>query len=146
MAIVSETSPEVTVRPSRTARNGLVCALVVAGCIKTAQVFAQTGHFAYNGWTAPMLGWQAIWGALFIKVFGFSFTVVRLSILPIAMATVLLFHAILLRFGINERNAALGALATSFRMVPILRFRGARSARAGSKRLLYSSSLIFFWG
>ena len=109
-------------------RNGLICAFVVASClwaaypvaemgfiddwsyIKTAQVFAQTGHFVYKGWAVAMLGWQVVWGALFIKLIGFSFTVVRLSMLPIAMATVLLFHATLLRFGINARNAVLGTL------------------------------------
>ena len=109
-------------------RNGLICAFVVAACLwaaypvaemgfiddwsyaEVAQVFAQTGHLAYNGWESATLGWLIPWGALFIKLFGFSFTVVRLSILPIAMATVLLFHAILLRFGVNERNAVLGTL------------------------------------
>jgi len=35
---------------------------------------------------------------------------VRFSMLPIAMATVYLFHQILLRFGISSRNAAFGAL------------------------------------
>jgi hypothetical protein len=51
------------------------------------------------------------WGALFIKLFGFSFTAVRFSMLPIAMASVYLFHQILRRFGINPENAVLGALA-----------------------------------
>ncbi len=46
----------------------------------------------------------------FIKIFGFSFTVVRFSMLPIAMVTVYLFHQILRRFGINPGNAVLGAL------------------------------------
>jgi hypothetical protein len=113
---------------SHAVRNGLICAFVVAGClwaaypvvemgfiddssyIKTAQIFAQTGHVVYNGCATAMLGWQVVWGALFIKLFGFSFTVVRLSILPIAMATVFLFHAILVRFGVNPRNAVLGTL------------------------------------
>lgn len=113
---------------SHAIRNGLICALVVAICIwaaypvaemgfiddwsiaKTAQAFAQTGHIVYNGWEAPILGWQAVWGALFIKVFGFSFTAVRLSMLPIAMGAVFLFHSILVRFGINGRNAVIGSL------------------------------------
>ncbi len=108
--------------------NGLMCALVVAGClwatypvaeigfiddwsyVKTAQVFAQTGHFVYNGWATAMLGWQVVWGALFIKLFGFSFTVVRLSTLFVAMAVIVLFHAVLVRFGVNARNAVLGTL------------------------------------
>ena len=113
---------------SHAVRNGLICAFVVAACLwatypvaeigfiddwsyaKTAQDFALTGHIVYNGWATAMLGWQVVWGALFIKLFGFSFTVVRLSMLPIAMATVFLFHAILLRFEVNPRNAVLGTL------------------------------------
>ncbi len=109
-------------------RNGLLCALVVALAVllvypvanmpfgddfsytKVALDFARTGHFVYNGWDNPMLGWLMPWGALFIKVFGFSFTAVRLSMLPIAMASVYLFHQILHRFGVNRRNAVLGAL------------------------------------
>lgn len=109
-------------------RNGLICAVVVAACLwvtypidqmgfiddwsyaKTALVFAQTGHFVYNGWATAMLGWQIVLGALCIKLFGFSFTVVRLSMLPVAMATIVLFHAVLVRFGVNARNAVLGTL------------------------------------
>src|SRR5258708_3123083 len=57
-----------------------------------------------------MLGWAIPWGALFIKLFGFSFAAVRLSTLPLAMASVYLFHASLVRFGITARNAMVGAL------------------------------------
>lgn len=77
---------------------------------KSALDFAHTGHFIYNGWAVEILGWMVPWGALFIKLFGFSFNVVRLSMLPIAMAAVYVFHQILRRFGINRRNAILGAL------------------------------------
>jgi hypothetical protein len=114
---------------SHSGRNGLLCAFVVAACVlianpvanmpfsdgfsydKTALDFARTGHIFYNGWATAMLGWLIPWGALFIKVFGFSFTVMRLSMLPIAMATVYLFHRILRRFGIHPANAVFGALA-----------------------------------
>src|SRR5579875_1597907 len=54
---------------------------------RTAQLLAATGHVVYNGWATAMLGWQLYWGALFIKLFGFSFNVTRMSMLPIAMAT-----------------------------------------------------------
>lgn len=112
-----------------TIRNGLLCAFIFAACywtawpiaemgfdddwsyIKSAQVFAQTGHFVYNGWATAMLGWQIPWGALFIRLFGFSFTAVKLSTFPVAIATLLLFHAIQLRFHIGERNAVIGTLA-----------------------------------
>jgi hypothetical protein len=54
------------------------------------------------------------WGALFLKVFGFSFTAARLSMLPLAMATVYLFHATLVRFGVGPRNSVFGALTLGF--------------------------------
>jgi hypothetical protein len=78
--------------------------------IKTALVFSQTGHIVYNGWATAMLGWAIPWGALFIHLFGFSFTTVRLSTLPLALGSVFLFHASLRRFGVTPRNAMFGAL------------------------------------
>lgn len=114
---------------SHSTRNALLCALAVAACVlitnpaanmpfsddfsydKTALDFAHTGHFLYNGWATAMLGWLIPWGALFIKIFGFSFTVMRLSMLPIDIATVYICHQILRRFGINSKNAVFGTLA-----------------------------------
>jgi hypothetical protein len=109
-------------------RNGVLCALIFTAVwlvaypfadmpfiddfsyTKTALEFARTGHFVYNGWATAMLGWMVPWGALFIKVFGFSFNVMRLSMLPIDLATVYVFHQVLRRFGITPQNAVLGAL------------------------------------
>ncbi len=110
-------------------RNGILCAILMVvavllawpfanigfiddwSTVKTAQIFAQTGHFAYNGWEAAILGWQIWWGALFIKLFGFSFIVVRASTLPLSFLTVILFHQILVRCGISRRNAIFGSVA-----------------------------------
>jgi hypothetical protein len=110
-------------------RNALICALALAGSVlltdpianlpfsdafsydKTALEFAQTGHFLYNGWATAMLGWLIPWGAVFIKLFGFSFNVMRMSMLPLDMATVYLFHQILRRFGIGAGSAVFGTLA-----------------------------------
>lgn len=112
----------------RDIRNAVLCCLIFLAClliawpvaqmgfvddwsyIKTAQVFASTGHFVYNGWPTAMLGWQIPWGALFIKVFGFSFMTVKLSTLPLALACLLLFYSILRRFEISPRNAVIGTL------------------------------------
>jgi hypothetical protein len=113
---------------SHAVRNGIICASVTAASVlaswpfaemgfvddwsyvKTAFVFARTGHIVYNGWATAMLGWAIPWAALFIKLFGFSFTAVRLSTLPLAMLSVYLLHASLVRFGITARNAIVGAL------------------------------------
>ena len=109
--------------PYESRRNALLCALLVGACVllafpvattaasddfsysKTALEFARTGHFRYNGWATAMLGWQIAWGAFFIKLFGFSFTCLRLSTAPVAMATVYLLHQILVRFRIRSHNA-----------------------------------------
>src|SRR5260370_38377478 len=82
--------------------------------IRTALEFARTGHFIFNGWATAMLGWMIPWGALFLKIFGFSFTAARLSMLPLAMATIYFFHATLARFGIGPGNSAFGALTLGF--------------------------------
>jgi hypothetical protein len=120
---------------SHSHRNALFCVLVVTACAlltspvanmpfsdefsydKTALEFARTGHILYNGWATAMLGWLIPWGALFVKIFGFSFTGMRLSMLPIDAATVYLFHQILRRFGINPGNAIFATLA--FALSPI---------------------------
>jgi hypothetical protein len=67
-----------------------------------------------------MLGWLTPWGALFVKLFGFSFTTLRIALLPIAMATVYLLHQVLRRFGINRQNAVFGTLAVA--LSPIFLF------------------------
>lgn len=70
--------------------------------VKTAQVLAQTGRIAYNGWGSPMLGWQLYIADLFVKIFGFSFTAVRFSTLIVAEVTAFLLQRTMVRAGINE--------------------------------------------
>jgi hypothetical protein len=78
--------------------------------IRTAQVLAQTGHVVYNGWATAMLGWQLYLGALFIKVFGFSFTIARASTLLVSLPGTFLLHRVLARFGLSPWNATFGTL------------------------------------
>src|SRR6202051_521092 len=54
----------------------------------TAREFASTGHIAYNGWAVAMLLPQIVWAAVFIKLFGFSFLILRLSTLVLGVFTV----------------------------------------------------------
>ena len=75
-----------------------------------ARHLAATGHIAYNAWATAMLGWQLYIGAAFIKLFGFSFTAVRMSTLLVSLATVILVQRIFVRAGITERNAVLATL------------------------------------
>ena len=78
--------------------------------IRTASDFARTGHFVYHGWTTAMLGWIIPWTALFLRAFGFSFTLARATLLPVDLGCVYLFHASLVRLGIRGRAGILGGL------------------------------------
>ena len=80
---------------------------------RSVQLLLETKHVHYVGWAAAMLGWQLYLGALFAKVFGFSFTVVRASLLPVAMATAWLMQRSFVRAGLNERNATLGTMTVT---------------------------------
>ncbi|MGA9667969.1 MAG: hypothetical protein WBQ94_02105 [Terracidiphilus sp.] len=108
--------------------SGLLCGLLVIAFVlacrpavevgyvddwsmaRTARIFAETGHFVYNGWAAMPEGWQIVWAAPFIKLFGFSYAVVRFSLLPVVFATIYLFWQLLRGFGLTERNASFGAV------------------------------------
>ena len=79
--------------------------------ILTAQKLASSGHLVYNGWVEAMLGWQLYLGAAFIKLFGFSFTTVRMSNLVVAMALAFVTQRTMVRANISERNATIGTLA-----------------------------------
>ncbi len=75
-----------------------------------ARTLAVTGHVVYNGWAAPMLGWQLYLGAFFIKLFGFSFWTVRCSMLVLAMALTVLVQRLFVRLGANGWNASIATL------------------------------------
>jgi hypothetical protein len=107
----------------------ILCALLVLACelisspyttmgicddgpyILVAKNLAATGHIHYNGWAAAMLCWQLYLAAALIKVFGFSFTTVRVSTMVVSVAAAFLLQRILVRCGISERNAVIGTLA-----------------------------------
>jgi hypothetical protein len=86
-------------------RNAIACAAAVVAAFLIANPFAQmsfdddwsyafavrrlldTGHVYYNGWSAPVLLTHVLWGAMFARVFGYSFVVLRFSTLPFAAAS-----------------------------------------------------------
>jgi hypothetical protein len=78
--------------------------------IWSAKVLAQTGHVVYNGGATAILGWQLYVAAVLIKLFGFSFTITRASVVLISVATAFLCQRTLVRAGANEWNASIGTL------------------------------------
>lgn len=78
--------------------------------VRSAKTLAETGHIIYYGWASAMLGWQLALGALFIKIFGFSFTAAYASVLLVALATAYLLQRSFVLLGLRERNAAFATL------------------------------------
>jgi hypothetical protein len=79
--------------------------------ILMAHTLATTGHLVYNGWAAPMLGWQLYLGAAFVKLFGPSFSAVRGSTIFVAIALAFILQRTFARAGLSDFNATLGTLA-----------------------------------
>src|ERR1700721_693740 len=73
--------------------------------IWSARVLANTGHIVYNGWGAMMLGWQLYLGAIAIKLFDFSFTAPRLTVLAVALACTIVMPRIFVRVGATETTS-----------------------------------------
>jgi hypothetical protein len=113
---------------NRTWAGGPVCVLTVLLCmlaskphaeigmnddwsyIFSAKRLAETGHILYNGWATAILGAQLYFGALFIHIFGFSFTTVRSSTMCLALLSAYLCHALMTRCGIRSWIAIFGTL------------------------------------
>ena len=81
--------------------------------IHMAKTLAETGRFAYNGWPTAMLGIQVWWGAAWIWLFGFSFTIVRLSVLPLALGAVVLVYLLGRRASLSPYDSLFAALLTA---------------------------------
>ncbi len=82
---------------------------------------AETGRIRYNGWGPAMQLVQAIWGAGWIRLFGFSFDVLRLATLPFSIGFVWLTYALGRKAGLRGELACFGALVigTSPLFVPL---------------------------
>jgi hypothetical protein len=111
-----------------TRRSAIFCALLLAVCtlaaypfvemgqcddysyVRSAKTLAETGHIIYYGWASAMLGWQLVLGALFIKIFGFSFTTAYVSVLVVALATAYLLQRSFVLLGLREANATFATL------------------------------------
>ena len=66
---------------------------------------ARTGHLVYNGWEPTIMILHAYWGALFIRLFGFSFDCLRLSTIPFAFGSVVFCYLLVRRAGLQAKEA-----------------------------------------
>ena len=66
---------------------------------------ARTAHFAYNGWEGAVMILHVYWGALFVRLFGFSFDCVRFSTIPFALGSVAFCYLLVRRAGLQVKEA-----------------------------------------
>jgi hypothetical protein len=118
-------------------RNAFLCGLLVAFAVlislpfaelgrnddwsyaRSALDLARTGKLVYNGWSTAILGAQAFWGAGIIKLFGFSFTSLRLSVLPFACCSGSLLYLLSRRVGASASISMLAALTIGLSQLAI---------------------------
>lgn len=104
-------------------RNACICIAIVAAAMVLVWPFAdmpladdwaythttlelvRTGRFIYNGNESAMLVLHAYWGALFIRLFGFSFNCMRFSTAPFALGAVGLCYFVVRRTGLTSPAA-----------------------------------------
>jgi Dolichyl-phosphate-mannose-protein mannosyltransferase len=86
---------------------------------RVAQLAAETGRLIYKGWGSPIVGIQAYWAALFIKIFGFSFQIVRLSAIPFTFGVTAILLSLFKRAGLPPATAIFATLAIPLSPVAI---------------------------
>lgn len=79
--------------------------------------FVKTGELRVLDWSAHYPLAQIVWGALFARVFGFSFFVLRLSTLVLEWIGLLAFYCTLRAVGVGPSWSTLGTLGLFFNPV-----------------------------
>jgi len=113
-------------------RNALLCVVLCMGALLLAWPFSgmafnddwtwaftvlqlqKTGHLVYNGWSSPSVIAQAYWGLLWVKLLGFSFNVLRVSSLPLAVGSIAMCHALARRVGLAPAMSVFVTLMLGF--------------------------------
>jgi hypothetical protein len=83
--------------------------------------FAKFGQIHYDGCCSAMVLFQSLWGAAWIRLFGFSFDLLRIVTLPFSIGFVLLVYALARKAGLEKNLAFFGTLviATSPLFFPL---------------------------
>jgi hypothetical protein len=77
----------------------------------TVEHLLQTGSYRSHGWLAPNMPFQAYWGGLFARVFGYSFASLRLSTLTLVFPGLIAFYFLAREHHLNAMQAGLAMLA-----------------------------------
>jgi hypothetical protein len=79
-----------------------------------AKALALDNAIIFHDWGAMTLFAHTVWGALFCKIFGFSFTVLRLSTLVLSLVCLLAFYRLCLTAHFNKQWALAGTSLLAF--------------------------------
>ncbi len=77
---------------------------------KSVETLNNTGVFEIGYWPAMTLYAHVLWGLLFVKVFGFSFTVLRISVLILSLITLLTIHKLVFNITHDKKTALVFSL------------------------------------
>ncbi len=94
--------------------------------IQMARVFVDTGRFHYDGWTGPLAVPHILWGALVIKLFGFSYLALRVSMLAWWVTCGVLIYLLGCRIGLSRGYSALVSLSST--LCPLIVYTGSSFA------------------
>jgi hypothetical protein len=79
-----------------------------------AKALALDNAIVFHDWGAMTLFAHTVWGALFCKIFGFSFTVLRLSTLVLSLVCLLAFYRLCLTAHFSKQWALAGTSLLAF--------------------------------
>ncbi len=77
---------------------------------KSVEIYYKKGFFDLGYWPAMTLYAHVLWGLLFVKIFGFSFTVLRASVLVLSLITVLTTYKLAYNITGHKRYALVASL------------------------------------
>lgn len=84
---------------------------------KSVRIWMEEGRFTIGNWGYMTLATHLLWGILFTKVFGFSFTILRLSTLVSSLIGVLTLNRLIERLSNNQTLAFVASLTLLFNPV-----------------------------
>jgi len=77
---------------------------------KTVKTYAETGKIQFTSWVRMTFIAQMYYGAAFVRAFGFSHLILRISTMILAAFTLVIFFAMLRTAGISVWNSVLGSI------------------------------------
>ena len=74
------------------------------------KAFIDKGELVSDPFLSPTLTLQVLWGGLFVKLFGFSFSALRISTIVLSFVCIIIVYFILKEFDFGETECVLGSL------------------------------------